>query len=218
MKKTAFIFLFSFSISSTIAQDTIFKRNNDVVVSKVLEITPTEIKYKKFNFQDGPTYIDKKSEIKMVVYSNGMKEAFEQEPVVTVNNNQYVNNINLSNKINDYERYFRYQNRVMNQPEMQNLLLSTKDKKIMGLVAQAKDSRRMELIGFAAIPLGIGAYGLFIASTLNGSSNPGLNDELLAGGAFCIVAAIACPIISKVNRNKKVKFNSEAIKLYNQKF
>ena len=61
MKK---IFLFCIIIFASInanAQDTIVKLSGDIILAKVSEITPTEIKYKRFDFQDGPTYVELKS-------------------------------------------------------------------------------------------------------------------------------------------------------------
>ena len=52
MKKILFLSLFSFFVSTCFAQDSIFKRNNDIIVAAIIEVTPIEIKYKKHNFQD----------------------------------------------------------------------------------------------------------------------------------------------------------------------
>ena len=62
------------------AQDVITKRNGDDIEAKVLEILDSEIKYKKFNFLDGPTYTEKKSEILIIRYENGSKDIFVEEP------------------------------------------------------------------------------------------------------------------------------------------
>jgi len=43
-----------------------------------IEITPTEIKYKKCNQLDGPTLIKSKSEVFMLKYANGEKEMITQ--------------------------------------------------------------------------------------------------------------------------------------------
>lgn len=213
MKKIRFLILFSFFTSTFFAQDTIFKRNNDKIVAKISEITTTEIKYKKFNFQDGPLYVDKKTEIKMIIYSNGMKETFEVEKVKPVVNQATASS---NNEIEDFELKYRYHGSYINQPTMQKILLSTKDKKIMGLVAQAKDARKMEFISFAAIPFGIAAIAnlQFNSSQYTASSR---NSVFIISGV-CLAAAITCPIISGVKRKEKIRCNSEAISLYNQKF
>lgn len=53
------------------AQDVIVKKDQTTVLSKVLEITGTEIKYKKWSNQDGPTYSINRSEVVSINYENG---------------------------------------------------------------------------------------------------------------------------------------------------
>jgi hypothetical protein len=58
------------------AQDVIVMKDQSTVMSKVLEITNTEIKYKKWNSQDGPTYSISRSEVASINYENGEVENF----------------------------------------------------------------------------------------------------------------------------------------------
>lgn len=58
------------------AQDVIVKTDNSTILSKVLEINSTEIKYKKWDNQDGPLYSINRSEIKSINYENGEVETF----------------------------------------------------------------------------------------------------------------------------------------------
>ena len=60
------------------AQDVIVKIDQSTIMSKVLEITSTEIKYKKWNNQDGPTYSIDRSEVLSVNYENGEVEIFSE--------------------------------------------------------------------------------------------------------------------------------------------
>ena len=219
MKQLTAVFSFLFISMICYSQDTILKRNSEKILAKVIEITPTEIKYKKTAFLDGPTYIDKKSEIQMIVYSNGIKELFEPEPVkevVVANNDYYGNNSFSNNHIEDFRIHYRYQNRTINQPQMQKILMNTKDKEIMRLVAKSKEARKVEFISFAAIPFGIAAL-MVVSSNSFGSNVSGQNTSFAVGG-LCLAAAITCPIISGIKRKQKVKYNSEAIELYNQKY
>lgn len=61
---------------SIYAQDNIILKNGDELKSKVLEVTPTEVKYKNYENQDGPTYTILKSDILMIKYENGLKDVF----------------------------------------------------------------------------------------------------------------------------------------------
>jgi hypothetical protein len=57
-------------------QDVLIKRTGDEVQTKVLEITPTEIKYKRFDNLEGPTISILKADVFMIKYENGSRETF----------------------------------------------------------------------------------------------------------------------------------------------
>lgn len=211
------------------AQDTIIKINGDTVLAKILEINSTEIKYKKFNFQDGPSYVENKSEIKQITYSNGLKEVFSVKenkisvPETIANNDYYNPNagpVNPQSKMEPYGSRYKYQGRKIGEREMQRILMSTKDKQIIGLVQSAKDANKMQYIGFAAIPLGIGSLVALVNSvnTYPSGSYNGTNSGLVTVSVMLAAAAIACPVVSIVSKSKRKKCNREAVKLYNEKY
>lgn len=74
-KIMATLFLLSM-VGMATAQDVIVKTDNSTILSKVLEITNTEIKYKKWSNQDGPTYSIDRSEVTSINYQNGEVETF----------------------------------------------------------------------------------------------------------------------------------------------
>ena len=59
------------------AQDVIVMKDQSTVISKVLEITSTEIKYKKWSNQDGPTYTIDRTDVVCINYENGEVEKFQ---------------------------------------------------------------------------------------------------------------------------------------------
>jgi len=71
------LFCFSFTIS-THAQDKIMFIDGTEILSKVIEINNTEIKYKQFDNQNGPTIINLKKNIFIIKYENGTKEVFTE--------------------------------------------------------------------------------------------------------------------------------------------
>jgi len=78
--RNIFSYLLCFLVGSSIfAQDNITLKNGEVVKSKVLEITTAEIKYKRFDNQEGPTYTLPKSEVVIINYENGSKDVFEEQ-------------------------------------------------------------------------------------------------------------------------------------------
>jgi len=72
--KKLFVILF-ISIGATLfSQDSLFLKNGDKKVIKLVEVTPAEIKYKRGDNTDGPTYILDRREITKVKYANGEEE------------------------------------------------------------------------------------------------------------------------------------------------
>jgi len=72
------VFLLS-SLSFLHAQDVITQLNGDELPAKIMEITLTEVKYKKFSNPAGPTYVMPMSEIFMIKYEDGSKDLFETD-------------------------------------------------------------------------------------------------------------------------------------------
>lgn len=70
------MFLASFAAN---AQDTLFFKNSNKIIVKVSEVTPTQIKYKRYDNLDGPLYSSLKSEISYIIYATGLKETLEGE-------------------------------------------------------------------------------------------------------------------------------------------
>jgi hypothetical protein len=86
MKTSLTTFISSMLICSAgIAQDVMTLKNGNELKVKVLEVAPTEIKYKKFDNLDGPTYTDLKANIFMIKYESGIKDVFAQESATPAN-------------------------------------------------------------------------------------------------------------------------------------
>ena len=60
--------------TSGMAQDQLFKKDNGKLEVKILEINPTEIKYKLFTYQDGPIITVLKKDVALIIYQNGVHE------------------------------------------------------------------------------------------------------------------------------------------------
>jgi len=76
--KKLFILL-SFVSLNVSAQDVIVKKDGSTILSKVLEVNVTDVKYKKFSNKKGPTYTISKSEIMSINYENGEKDEFSSD-------------------------------------------------------------------------------------------------------------------------------------------
>lgn len=71
-----------FSVTLCYSQDTITNKKSEDIYSKVLEVTTSEIKYKKFDNLNGPTFTILKSDVIMIRYENGTKDIFNKNTVV----------------------------------------------------------------------------------------------------------------------------------------
>ncbi|MBC8265502.1 MAG: hypothetical protein H8E84_00890 [Flavobacteriales bacterium] len=78
MKKILLLLLMIVSVN-TFAQDELIYRDGDTYEVKVIEITDTEVKYRKWNNLNGPIYTESQSELFMLIFENGEKEVFENE-------------------------------------------------------------------------------------------------------------------------------------------
>ncbi len=81
--KKLFLILISLSVSNMFAQDIIVKKDGTTILSKVTEVSSSEVKYKKHSNLNGPTYTLATSEILSVNYENGEKENFGEAQVQT---------------------------------------------------------------------------------------------------------------------------------------
>ncbi len=79
MKKIIILFFIFTSALTVSAQDVIVKKDGSTILSKVIEIGTTEVKYKKWNNQNGPNYTIAKSDVQAINYENGEKETFGNE-------------------------------------------------------------------------------------------------------------------------------------------
>lgn len=76
MKQLLLLFLLLCSACVVRAQDVIVKKDGSTILSKVLEVGENEVKYKRFDNLNGPTYTISKSELQAINYQNGAKDTF----------------------------------------------------------------------------------------------------------------------------------------------
>jgi TM2 domain-containing membrane protein YozV len=76
-KVSAITICIAFSVT-VFAQDIIILKNGNDIQAIVLEVGTDDVKYKKFDNQNGPNYTLKKSDIFMIRYENGSKDVFNE--------------------------------------------------------------------------------------------------------------------------------------------
>ena len=82
MKKTFTLLSLLFCVTLLTAQDIIITKDSKRIEAKIIEVTPTTVKYKKWTYQDGPDIYEAKNNIAAIMWGNGEVEAFNEETKV----------------------------------------------------------------------------------------------------------------------------------------
>jgi hypothetical protein len=209
------------------AQDTIVKRNDEKIAVKILEVSPTDIKYKHFDYQSGPTFTTFKWELKYIIYDNGIKESFDG--YVPPTNPPANNDLSIQTDGNLYY----YKNLKITEQSMLDMVWKQQNPKINPVIIKTekiKFTKNFFLVG--GIALGIGGILTFtgVFSALNtranistvGSGRNGRMSQRAAksdrqrAGAYMILGGISCEILSFTFNIKEKKFANAVVALYNK--
>jgi hypothetical protein len=77
----AVAFIIVITALHSFSQDVIVLKNSgERIQAKIIEVGPAEIKYKDYDKQDGPIYIISKADVDMILYVDGSKDVFIEEP------------------------------------------------------------------------------------------------------------------------------------------
>jgi hypothetical protein len=75
------VFFFA-GVCTVTAQDLIILKNGNIIEAQVTEISPTEIRYKRFDHLNGPTFVVPTADVLTIRYENGMLEVINDLPVL----------------------------------------------------------------------------------------------------------------------------------------
>ncbi|MCC9165589.1 hypothetical protein [Pontibacter harenae] len=87
MRANQFLLLLFFIVcasNASFAQDIVTKKNGEDVKLKVLEISQTEIKYKRYESLEGPIYTMSKADVLKITFEDGTVEVYDVEDVVSL--------------------------------------------------------------------------------------------------------------------------------------
>ena len=85
MKKLLSLLIVAVMSNCVFAQDIIVTKDSQKIDAKILEVSKSEIKYKEFNYQDGPTFILSTVDIVTIIYANGKVVLYNKEEVTKEN-------------------------------------------------------------------------------------------------------------------------------------
>ena len=119
MKKLLLLLILSAITSIAFSQDNIVLKNGDEINAKISEVGESNIKYKKFNNQDGPIYTKSKDEIFYIKYSNGEKDIFtnnlnNKSSNNTVDKKILISGTSIFNYTNTFENDYSYSTANLN--------------------------------------------------------------------------------------------------------
>ena len=153
------------------AQDTIVKRNNDHIIAKVLEVNPLDIKFKRYDNLEGPTYTLNKWELNLIVYKNQLVEHYEtitepqpERALAPLGPSDQKTN----NQIQAAGNYYYYHSLKLPEKDMLDVAWAKNDKKVRLMVRKTEDDRIYKNL-FKITGICIGAAG-FLTFTGIGSA------------------------------------------------
>jgi len=134
------VFLLS-SMNISMAQDIILKNDNSTILSKVIEVSSIEIKYKKWSNQEGPTYSISISEVASINYQNGDVEKFSgnaNEPTQTIANIPQQIPAQYKGYMDHNVENLTINGRVLSDEEVRNLFDSQTYQRYLEIKSKAK--------------------------------------------------------------------------------
>ncbi len=227
MKTTTRFFIILAAIISSMsvnAQDTLYLKNGDKISSRILEVSGSEVKYKKENNPEGPTFITSNTDINYIKYRNGTMDTIKsapEAPVVVIQKTPVpAPVVDLHPSIYPAGLFYKYDGRRIKKREMQAILMNVNDPEIDLHVKKAKLDKGLEYIGFVGVPalafgLGYTAYALF---NNDGIAYDNRARTSYAPGVACIALAAAALATSITFKIVGKKHNNAAIDIYNQKY
>ncbi len=222
MKKLIFSLIVLLA-QNVFCQDSIYKKNGEIIASKVLEISDTEVKFKKSGNLNGPTYSELKSELSRIKFENGTVETINSKVEVkteVATQTVIVNQQNVSTRrslmymsVNDAEMYTTIE-----------ALPSSNDKTRMKreYALMKKYQRNQYLAGSLGWVIGFGVPIVTTGVVLgdlsygNGNSFAGMHGfEIIVVGALSgAVIRTVGQVIMKVNKNKRSRARKNIMTIY----
>jgi hypothetical protein len=211
------------------AQDTIYKRNKEVIQAKIAEISSTEVKYKRFTMQDGPLFVIGRDEVQRIKFANGVVDSFAitqpvaAQPVViqqispTQPSVIYQSTPVLTGIIQNPRPGTYYFNQArINEKKL--LFIATdknrvwKDKELTKAIMATHDYKNNQYISGFGGPVVLIACLIGSSQMVQNGGNENVAGALVFNG---IGIFIASQIISPMFKRKRAKSARRVVELYN---
>lgn len=214
------------------AQDTLLFRDDSKIAAKVFEINIETIKYKKIDNLEGPDFIINKSDIKKIIFANGVIDTFSiaEKSVEMPNNNSYVTSkySKIEYKNNHYYFVDQPQNIKPRAIGISKIKKTTtafaNENSLADLKLSIKGVRKAQQTQIVCGSVGAGciaaSYGVGLVSLWSSTavSEDG-NDDFANGGyitaASLLVGGLSLEVTSIVYNIKRKNRLKKTVELYN---
>lgn len=200
------------------SQDTIFKKNKDVIAGKVEEITPSEVKYKKQDNLSGPLYLIPRTEVFRIKYANGFADTLKEEPQTQLSHQNF-SDAQTNSSAKKLSTYAKASDKDLHFAIMTLPASDSKEKMLLEYKGMMKYKRTQIISNSVGWGLGFAVPFVVTLGTLGNydSFTEQSGVGLVVTGAL-VGAAIRTTgqVLRKINKNKKLKARQNIILLYNQ--
>jgi hypothetical protein len=196
------------------AQDTICLRGGDVIRGKVINLSESEIRFRKESLPDGPDFVLKPGELSRIVFANGTVKLFEVEQPSAVEHKPEDKNMLIELR---GSRYY-YQGLPLNERSLASVIRKGESREAINLMADAIRWRKSgtALLAVSIPLLSISLPTFSLATLLNEISarDEVVNKTYMAAGGFFFSGA-ALMVGAILNKSKASDARQKAVMEFN---
>lgn len=203
-------------------QDSIHKKNGDIIAAKVLEISDSEVKFKKAENLNGPTYAELKSGLLYIKFENGTIDTIKNK--VEIDPQVVTQKISAQPVIKKQSlMYVRKDNELFTAIEiLPPSDARSKLKREYALMKMYKQKQYLAnglgmSVGFV-VP--VVASSIVVADLFNGNGNSFVGRNgfavIVAGAVVGAAIRITGQVFAKVNKNKRINARKNIVRMYDE--
>lgn len=238
LKLNLLLIAFCFFVQQGKSQDLIIKKTGDTIKAKITEVGTNAISFKKANNLDGPTFVESKSDISLIKYSNGEIQKFAELPKnpempnsVNTSTNSATSNTNAAatnttgqqsdgkNKITKDGNKYTINGKKAKAKEVDKLLGQSKNPAILAPLKLAKVTRiSQKIVKITSIPSSVGGGFTTLVKVIdlyNDIRRVRDNTQTYVNFGLSMVGTLALPITNKILKKKSDKMYGKIIDMYN---